>query len=94
MILSKEIIKEWQLDSLPDNKREEVVNKIGRILYQAILVRTLDILAEEDQNELDTLMDKDGTTPKDVLLFLKKKIPTFEALVKEERENLKRDILI
>ena len=94
MILSKEIIKEWHLDTLPETKREEAVNKIGRILYQAILVRTLEILSEDDQNELDTLMDKDTTTPKDVLLFLKKKIPTFEALVKEERENLKRDILL
>ncbi len=94
MILSKEIIKEWNLDSLSETKREEVVNKIGRILYQAILVRTLDILGEEDQNELDTLMDKDSVTPKEVLTFLRKKIPTFESLVREERENLKRDILV
>lgn len=94
MILSAEIIKEWNLVTLPVNKREEVVNKIGRILYQAVLVRTLEILSPEEQDELDDLMDKDTTTPKEVLLFLKKKIPTFETLLKEERENLRRDILI
>lgn len=94
MILSKEIIKEWKLDSLPETKREEVVNRIGRILYQAILVRTLEILSDEEQTELDGIMDKNETTPKDVLLFLKKKIPTFETLVKEERDNLKSDILL
>ncbi len=94
MILSKEIIKEWDLTSLPDGKREELVNRIGRILYQAILVRTLDILSDPEQTELDSLMEKNSTTPKDVLLFLKDKIPTFDALVREERDNLKRDILI
>ncbi len=94
MILSKEIIKEWRLDSLPDTKREEVVSRIGRILYQAILVRTLEILSDDEQTQLDDLMNKDSTTPKDVLLFLKNKIPTFDTLVKEERDNLKNDILL
>ena len=94
MILSKEIIKEWKLETLPDLKREEVVNKIGRILYQAILVRTLDILSEEEQDELDDLLNKESSSPKEVLLYLKKKIPSFDDLVREEKENLKRDILL
>lgn len=94
MILSKEITKEWGLDSLPSEKREETVSRIGRILYQAILVRTLDILSDSEQDELDDLMNKNTTTPKDVLLFLKSKIPTFEDLLREERDNLKDQILL
>ena len=94
MILESEIIKEWKLDSFDKLKREELVNKIGRILYQAVLVRTLDILSDDEQNELDELMNKETTTPKEVLLFIRKKIPTFDALLREEKENLKSDILI
>ena len=94
MILSKDIIKEWSLESLAEQKREETANRIGRILYQAILVRTLDILSVEEQNELDEIMNKDSSNPKEVLLFLKKKIPTFDQLVKEEKENLKNDLLL
>ncbi|MFZ2523033.1 MAG: hypothetical protein WAW92_01465 [Minisyncoccia bacterium] len=93
MILSKEIIKEWRLDSLPEEKKEATVSRIGRILYQAILVRTLDILSDIDQDELDELMNQNTTTPKDVLLFLKKKIPTFDELLREERDNLRGMII-
>jgi hypothetical protein len=94
MILSKEIIKEWDLTSIPEEKKEEAINRIGRILYQAVLVRTLDILSDTEQDELDELMNKNTTTPKDVLVFLKNKIPTFDELLKEERDNLRSEILL
>lgn len=93
-ITSSEIIKEWGLSNLPEGKREETADHIGRIIYQALLVRSLDILSDEEQSELDSILDKNETTPQDVLLFLKSKIPTFEELVREERETLKRDILL
>lgn len=93
-ILSKDIVKEWGLGSLPETKQVEIVSRIGRIIYQAILVRALDILSEKEQEEFDALLDKDSTTPDDVLAFLQKKIPTFDQLVLEERKILKEDILI
>jgi hypothetical protein len=91
--LAKDIIKEWGLESLPQNKRAEVVERIGRMIYQAILVRSLDILSEKEQNEFDKLLDNDETTPQDVMAFLHSKIPTFEMLLGEEREKLKTDML-
>ncbi len=93
-ILSKDIIKEWGLESLSPDKQEEMVERIGRILYQAILVRSLDILSEQEQEEFDQLLDKDETTPQMALAFLESKIPTFQVLLREEKINLKRDLLI
>lgn len=93
-ILSKDVIKEWGLGSLPAIKQVEMVERIGRILYQAILVRSLDILSDDEQTEFDAILDEDSTTPDDVLGFLQKKIPTFDKMVLEERKSLKEDILI
>ena len=93
-ILSKDIIKEWGLGSLSEAKQLEMVERIGRILYQAILVKSLDILSEKEQTEFDLLLDEDTTTPENVLAFLQSKIPTFEQLVVEERKNLKEDLLL
>ena len=93
-ILSQDIIKEWGLQNLPSEKQEEMVERIGKILYQAILVRALDILSEKEQVEFDLLLDEDTTTPDDVLGFLQKKIPTFDLMVLEERKNLKEDLLM
>ncbi len=72
-ILSKEIIKEWDLQGLPISEQEEMVERIGLILYQAILVKSLDILSDKEQDELDLLLDKDETTPQIVMAFLNSK---------------------
>ena len=92
--LSKDIIKEWGLESLSSEKQAEMVERIGRLVYQAILVRSLDILSEKEQTEFDLLLDEDTTTPQDVMAFLHGKIPTFEMLLGEEREKLKIDLLV
>ncbi|MFA5888646.1 MAG: DUF5663 domain-containing protein [Candidatus Paceibacterota bacterium] len=92
--LSKDIIKEWGLESLTSEKQVEIADRVGKMIYQALLVRALDILSEKEQTEFDLLLDEDATTPQDVLVFLQSKIPTFGQLVSEERQNLKRDLLI
>ncbi len=94
MILLKEIIKEWNLEGLPPIKQREVAERIGKILYQALLTRSLDILSEREQDELDNLLGQDKTTPHEVLSFLKARIPTFDSLVIEERQALKEDLML
>jgi hypothetical protein len=93
-ILPKDIIKEWGLSSLSKEKQKEMVDRLERVLYQAILVRALDILNEIEQTEFDLLLDEDQTTPSDVLSFLEKKIPTFKKLVEDEKKALKDEILV
>lgn len=92
--LSKDLVEEWGLKSLPEEKQKEIVERIGRLVYQAILVKSLDILSDKEQIELDLLLDEDITTPEDVLVFLKSKIPTFDQLIMEERNKLKEDLIV
>ena len=92
--LSKDIISEWGLGELPQEEQIEMVDRIGRLIYQALLVRSLDILSEVEQEEFDLLLDEDTSTPEEVVLFLERKIPTFKILLKEEVNKLKADILL
>ncbi len=92
--LSKDIVSEWGLGDLPQEEQIDMVDRIGRLIYQAILVRSLDILSDVEQDEFDLLLNEDATTPEDVVLFLERKIPTFTLLLKEEVAKLKADILI
>lgn len=92
--ISKDIIIEWGLSKLSPPEQADMVERIGRLIYQAILVRALDILSSEEQDELDLMLDRDETTPEDILHFLEVKIPTFEIMLREEIESLKRDILV
>jgi hypothetical protein len=92
--LSKDIVSEWGLGDLPPQDQIDMVDRIGRLIYQAILVRSLDILSEVEQEEFDLLLNEDTTTPEEVVLFLERKIPTFKILLKEEVAKLKADILV
>lgn len=92
--LSKDIVSEWGLGELPQEEQIDMVDRIGRLIYQALLVRSLDILSEVEQTEFDLLLDEDTSTPEEVVLFLERKIPTFKLLLKEEVNKLKADILI
>ena len=93
-ILSKDVVKEWGLGSLSPAKQSEMVERIGKMIYQGILVKALDILSEKEQVELDLLLDEDTTTPDTVLTFLQSKIPTFDRLVADERQSLRNDLLV
>lgn len=92
--LSKDIISEWGLGDLPLEEQIDMVDRIGRLIYQAVLVRSLDILSEIEQDEFDMLLNEDTSTPEEVILFLERKIPTFKMLLKEEVNKLKADILV
>ncbi len=92
--LSQDIVREWGLQSLPPEKQTEMADRIGRLMYQAVLVRALDILSDKEQTEFDLLLEENDTTPTEVLAFLQSKIPTFEQLANEERNKLKADFLL
>ena len=94
MTVSKETSAEWGISPLSESEQADATFGIGRMLYQAVLVKSLDILSEKEEAELDLLLDSDATTPEDVLAFLQSKIPTFSLLVKEERLRLKEDLLV
>jgi hypothetical protein len=92
--ISKNIIADWGIGPLSPEKQEKVIREIGLMIYQALLVRSLDILSIKEQEALDMLLDINTTTTEEVLIFLKSKIPTFDALLKEERQKIKEDILL
>jgi hypothetical protein len=92
-LIPKDMLKELGVSSLPEAEQKDALEKIGRTLVQAVLVKSLDILSIEEEEELDKIMDKDKTTTNDILAFLASKIPTFSKLVKDERNNLKEELV-
>ncbi len=86
----KNIIELFELEKLPEEKREETVARIGQIIFQAVLVRILPLLEEKDLAEYNKLMDE-GAAPDVVLDFFFEKIPAFMGIVAEETENFRRE---
>lgn len=93
-LLSEEMLKELDISSLSQAEQKLAIDRVGRTIFQAVLVKSLDILSVKEEEELDLLLDKNNTKTEDVLNFLRSKIPTFNKLLKDERQNLKGDLLV
>ncbi|MFA6257126.1 MAG: hypothetical protein WCT29_02900 [Candidatus Paceibacterota bacterium] len=86
----KNIINLFEIDKLPEEKREETIARIGKIIFQTVLVRVLPLLEEKDLAEYNKLMT-DGAAPDAVLDFFFEKVPLFLEIVAEETENFRRE---
>jgi len=84
------MIKEWGLQNLPEETRDSFIERIGKLLYQAIILRAVDEMPEQDKKMLDTFMrthaEADAAS---ILDFLSTRIPNFAQLVTEENAKLK-----
>ena len=87
--MMKAIVAEWGLESFPPEQQMEMVDKIGDLVYQAILLKAVDMLEEKDEAEFDALVEAPGTDAPKVLEFFAKKIPDFDTLVEKEVKNVK-----
>jgi hypothetical protein len=87
--MMKVIISEWSLDNLPEDQQMEMVDKIGDLVYQSVLLKAVDMLDENGAEEFDTLVDTPGTDAPKVLAFFEKRIPNFDELVAGEVKAIK-----
>ncbi len=91
MNIKESLIDLFELDKLPPGKMLETVKRLSKLVFQAVLVRVLPMLSEEELTEYEKIVDSkaDG----DVLFkFLGEKVPGFEEIIKEEAEDLRAEL--
>ena len=75
------------LQDLPDEKKEQLILKIGELIQQNIILRVLDELSDKEKDEFDkVLAQEDGEK---TLAFLQSKLPNLEEIFKEEIARFK-----
>lgn len=79
------------VSAMPDDKKQEVLDKTTETLMNRVLSRIAHILTEEDMKTLEQL-DKEDTTGNTVKYFLLTRVPKIEELVKEEVDRLKEEL--
>ena len=88
-LLNINLVKELGLDSLPQEKKAQLVSQMLEVVESRINLEVLSILTEAEKKELDKVLDSDG----DMIQFLRSKIPNFDLLVAETIANFKKEIL-
>ena len=89
--IKETLIDLFDLDKMSPEKTAETVDRLGKLVFQAVLVRVLPTLSEEDLTEYEKIVDSNQEG--DVLFkFLGEKVPDFDKIIAEEAEALRIEL--
>jgi hypothetical protein len=88
------IIKSLGLDpsTMTPEAQQELLGKVGTLIYQAVLLRVMEVLADDTVTEFEKLVDS-GADQDAIFTFLKSHVPNLEEIIKEESEKFKQESL-
>ena len=89
--INKTIVDLFELDKMAPEKAAEMANRLGKLIFQSVLVRVLPILSEKEMEEYEKIVDS-NTGGEEVFKFLREKIPDFEKIITEEAELLRAEL--
>lgn len=93
-ILDQNIIEYLGVANLDEELRDKTLLRVGKIIYQAVIIRAVELLDDEAQTRFDELLDGVGSDEKkqdEILEFLQKEIPNLDEIVKEEITKIKEE---
>jgi len=81
----------FELDKMSPEKAVKTIDRLSKLVFQAVLVRVLPLLSEKDLTEYEKLVDsqKEGD---ELFKFLSEKVEGFENIIKEEAQNLHTEL--
>src|SRR5450830_911359 len=87
---NKKIVKDFGLEGMDSREQEQMIEKIGNLLFESVVERAVDVMDEETMNGFDEAIAEAGSDYQKVISFLKSRVPGFETIVSEELSRLKR----
>lgn len=89
------LVSDLGLDKLPAAEQEKLLDRIGTIIYQRILMRTYDLLTDVQKDELEKRLAAAASDSKADVLFgyIGAAIPNFQGIIEEEVTGFKTESL-
>ncbi|QQR76972.1 hypothetical protein IPJ63_01790 [Candidatus Nomurabacteria bacterium] len=88
--LRQTIINAYNLGSLSEDEQNDIIERIGSLIFQGILMRVMEDMPETLQSEFEEMLDKDAS-PEMIIGFLRENVRDFENIAKEEAEKFQRE---
>ena len=88
----KKIAQDFGLSGMANEEQERMIEKIGNLLFESVVKRSVDLMDEETINNFDQAISNAGSDYEQVLSFLKGNVSGFEKIVTEEMARLKRAV--
>jgi hypothetical protein len=90
----EELTEALGLDLLPPEEREAVVRKIGEVIFEGVMLRTVRVLSDEKKEALTALFEAAGADPDStekeqaIQDFFATEVPEFDTYLTAEIEAL------
>jgi hypothetical protein len=85
-----DLIKELGIDKLNSEQKEKIITDIGEVIQKRIVIRIIEELPNEKQDEFQGLLNKAQENPELLDEFLKENIPDLEDMILEEIGEYKK----
>lgn len=89
----EQLVRELGIDSLPQEKQNELLIKMTEVLLKRIFVETMDRLGESGREEYEKFLDSEGITPEQAQEFFKQRIPDYEEMIQSTIEEFKQEMM-
>ncbi|MDO8659787.1 MAG: DUF5663 domain-containing protein [Candidatus Parcubacteria bacterium] len=86
--IQQNITNVLELDKLTPEERQETLIRVGALIYQNVLMRVMEMMTEQNQDEFEKMLDNNAK-PEEIFMFLKNKVPDFEKIIDEEANKFK-----
>lgn len=90
-MLATNIIDLLGLQSLPEGRKVDLVNRMAEVVQDRISERVHEALSAEDRAKLDAMIDG-GSSEDEVNAFLQKAVPDFNVIAGEEVLRFKQQM--
>jgi hypothetical protein len=88
--LKNKITEDFGLSGLEGSDQERMIDKIGTLLFESVVERSVDKMDDATINDFSSMLDGAGNDYQVVLGFLKERVGGFSDIVADELTRLKR----
>lgn len=89
--LREELISAFHLEQIPEDKRDELLEKMGEALLKRIFLATMEKIGDEGVREYEALLDREAKQD-EIEAFFETKIPGYNVFVREVAEEFKEEM--
>ncbi|KKP98168.1 MAG: hypothetical protein US25_C0085G0002 [Candidatus Moranbacteria bacterium GW2011_GWE1_36_7] len=88
----QQLIKDLGIDTLSEDKQNELIIKMTEVLLKRIFLETMDKLGEEGREEYEK-MSEGEVLPEQIEAFFKEKINNYDEMVQEIIEEFRGEMM-
>ncbi len=89
--LREELIKAFHLEQVPEDKRDELLEKMGEVLVKRVFLATMDKLGDDGVKEYEALLEREAKQ-EEIEAFFETKIPGYNVFVRDVATEFKEEM--